>query len=141
MLIRRIDNEAGKRNGRNLRTKLLCRGCRFLFDQRKPLLKREKRRFRRVDANGNDQMINKFQRPLDNVQMAIRHRIESAGIKTDARHEPPSSALPYSSSSPVSSTRSTETTRSFGAVRKMVTPCVARPAARTSSTGQRISCP
>src|SRR6185437_2435618 len=53
-----------------------------------PLLGREQRLLAGMDADGDDQAVAQTDRLADDIQMAVRDRIERAGIERGARHAP-----------------------------------------------------
>ena len=53
-------------------------------EHRQPLLHREERLLRRVDGDGDDHPVGQGQAPADQVLVALRRRIERAGVDRDA---------------------------------------------------------
>src|SRR5882672_3088641 len=90
---------------------------------------------RRIVGDADNEMIDKLHRPLDDVDMAKRDRIESAGVKPDmlAAHSSPSPEL--------SAMRSTDTTRSPSSSRNSTTPWAERRWMLMPATGTRMVCP
>src|SRR5262245_12852259 len=62
---------------------------RALVDELEALLDREQRRLGRVGDDGDDELVEDAEAPLDEVQVSVVHRIEHPGIHGALAHEVP----------------------------------------------------
>ena len=79
-----IDGEAVERRDAHA---VHARGA--LVDQLETLLDREERRLRGIGDDGDDELIEDAQAPLDEVQVSVVHGVEHPGIHGALAHKVP----------------------------------------------------